>query len=493
MKKAGLIVCFFLSTAFAWAAPDPLWQFSENMQKAYRFVLNLQPDKAKEVLDKISGSSEELHKIYVLSLSETVDILITEDQKRFDQLEANFRQRLDFVESLTDGPEKLFLKSELNLQLGFNLLNLGQNLNAVLAIRRAYNAAQDCVKKYPSFIPIKKTYGVIQVMVGSVPDKYHWFMSLLGMRGSVTNGQKQLQELKDSKCSLNTEATILFYTIKGFINQQFAEAAEGLSGCLKDQPENRLVLFLTINMLMKDSQSEKALEAITTLDNHSQGLQMYYVEYLHGEALLNKGDYENAIISYQKFLKGYKSQSFRKDAHYKIAICYWLLDSETEARVYFEKAKTTGREQADPDKYASSQLSENKFPNKRILKLRFFTDGGYYTEAQQEAKSIQFAELKTLKEKTEYFYRMARLAHKTQEFSVAKIYYEETINLAKENPWYFAPNAALQLGYIYRDQKDFVKAKKYFELAMTYKKHEYKSSIDSKSRSALDQLKSAKV
>jgi len=70
-----------------------------------------------------------------------------------------------------------------------------------------------------------------------------------------------------------------------------------------------------------------------------------------------------------------------------------------------------------------------------------------------------------------------------------KIYYEETIKLSKENPWYFAPNAALQLGYIYRDQKDFEKARKYFEMAMSYRKHEYKSSIDTKSRSALDQMK----
>ncbi|MBS1681776.1 MAG: tetratricopeptide repeat protein [Bacteroidetes bacterium] len=492
-KKAGSVVCFFLSTAVVLAGPDQLWQFSDKMQEAYRYVLNLQPDKAKEVLDQITSPAEELHKIYLLSLSETVDILITEDQKRFDILESNFSKRLQHIDQLSDGPDKLFLKSELSLQLGFNLLNLGQNLNAVLSIRRAYNAALECIKKYPTYIPIKKTYGVLQVMIGSVPDKYHWFMSLLGMKGSVTTGQKQLQELKDSKSSLSIEATILYFTVKGFINQQFAEAAVGLTECLKDQPDSRLILFLSINMLMKDAQSAKALEAITALENHNQGLQMYYIEYLKGEALLNKGDYENAIAAYQKFLKGYRSQSFLKDAHFKIAMCYWLLNDETDAKLFFEKAKTVGREQADPDKYAAAQLLENKFPNKKILKLRFSTDGGYYKEAHEDAKAIQFSELKTLKEKTEYFYRLARLAHKTEEYSVAKIYYEETIALAKENPWYFAPNAALQLGYIYREQKDFVKAKKYFELAITYKRHEYKNSIDSKSRSALDQLKAAKV
>lgn len=493
VRKAGLVACFFLLTRILQAATDPLWQFSDDLTKAYRLVLNLQPEKAQEILSKISDPSQELYKMYVLSLSETADVLITEDQKKFDQLENNFRKRFQIIENLPDGPAKLFLEAELNLQRGFNLLNLDQSFNAVFAIRKAYNLTQDCLKKYPNFIPIKKTSGVIQVMVGSVPDKYHWFMSLLGMRGSVATGQKQLQELRDSKSSLSLEATFLFFTIKGFINQQFSEAATGLTECLKDQPDNRLILFLSINMLTKDSQSEKVLQLISELDQHSQGLQMYYVEYLRAEALLNKGEYSKAIASYQKFLKGYRSLSFKKDALYKIGLCYWLTNDETDAKNYFEKAKTTGREQADPDKYAASQLAENKLPNQKLLKMRFATDGGYYKEAQTVVQSIQFSELKTLKDQTEYFYRKGRLAHKTDEFSVAKIYYEETIHLAKENPWYFAPNAALQLGYIYRDQKNYVMAKKYFEQALSYRRHEYKSSIDSKSRSALEQLKSVKV
>jgi tetratricopeptide (TPR) repeat protein len=470
-----------------------VWQFSEEMQKAYHLVLNLQPDKAKEILAKINSPAEELHKIYVLSLCETVDVLITEDQGRFDQLQTNFKQRLQLIDNLPESAEKLFLEAELSLQKGFNLLNMGENLNSVLAIRRAYNTAQECIKKYPTFAPIKKTYGVIQVMIGAVPDKYHWFMSLLGMRGSVATGQKLLQELRESKSSLNTEATILFFCIKGFINQQFAESATGFDDILKSQPENRLALFIAINMCMKDSQSEKALGYMATLEQHNQGLQMFYIDYLHAEALLNKGEYQSSIGYYQKFLKGYRSQSFKKDAHYKMAICYWLLNNETEAKIYFDKAKVVGKDVADPDKNAAMQLQENKFPNKKLLKVRYLTDGGYYKEAHHTVQSIQFSELHSLKEQTEYFYRQARLAHKTEEFSVAKIYYEETIKLSRENPWYFAPNAALQLGYIYRDQKDFEKAKKYFELAMSYRKHEYKSSIDTKSRAALDQMKTTKV
>ncbi len=492
MKKAGLIACFFL-VCHAALAVDKIWQFSPEMQKAYQLVLNLQPELALAQLNKITDKSEELHKLYVLSLNETIDILVTEDPKRFEQFEKNFRQRQNYLDKLSNSPEVLFLQAELNLQRGFNLLNMSQEFNAVFAIRKAYNLVQDCLKKYPDFLPIKKTSGVIQVMVGSVPDKYAWFMGLLGMKGQVTVGQRLLSELRNSKSSLNLEATILFFTVKGFINQHFAEAAQGMKDCLKEQPDNRLVLFIAINMMMKDSQAENALALFNVLDKEATGLQMYYVDYLRGEALLQKGEYQKAIASFQKFQKGYRSISFKKDSYYKISLCYWLLNDEPQARVNFEKAKITGKELAEPDKYAAKQLEDPTFPNVKILKARLFTDGGYYTEATSTLQSISLSELKSPKEQTEFYYRKARLAHKTKDLVNAKTLYLQTISMTKDNPWYFGANSALQLGYLAQEQKDFGAAKKYFEMALAYQKHEYKNSIDNKAKAALDQLKSNKA
>ena len=487
-KKAGLLACFFLIYQTL-SATDKIWQFSPEMQKAYLLVLNLQPELALAQLNRINNKGEELHKMYVLSLNETIDILVTEDPKRMDQFELHFKQRQQFLEDLPQSPEKLFLQAEFNLQRGFNLLNTGQEFAAVFAVRRAYNLVQDCQKKYPDFIPIKKTSGVIQVMVGSIPEKFAWFMGLLGMRGQVTTGQKYLSELRNSNSSLSLEATILFFTIKGFINQHFAEASEGMKDCLKEQPNNRLVLFIAINMLMKDSQAENTLELFNVLDKFPQGLQMYYVEYLRAEALLQKGEYQKAIAAYQKFQKGYKSSSYLKDSYYKISLCYWLMGDEQQAKSFFEKAKVSGKANAEPDKYAAKQLEEGKLPNTKILKARLFTDGGYYDQAASALKSIAPGELKLAKEQTEFYYRKARLAHKTNDIASAKTFYLQSIAMTKDNPWYFAPNSALQLGYIAQEQKDYVAAKKYFEQALSYKKHEYKDGIDSKAKAGLEQIK----
>ncbi|MEK6781621.1 MAG: tetratricopeptide repeat protein [Bacteroidota bacterium] len=487
IHKAGITACFFL-LSFSSFSGDKIWVFDPDLQKAYQLILNLQTDQAYSELKKINSKSNELHKLYVLSLCETVDVLITEDAGKFEKIDANFKERLRFIQSLPVSAETLFLEAELNLQRGFNLINLNQELSAVFAIKAAYNAAQECQKNYPDFIPIKKTSGVIQVMVGSVPDKFHWFMSLLGMKGSVKVGQKQLEELKASNSSLHLEATILFFTIKGFINQQFEEASKGIADCLKSQPDNRLLLFLGVNMMMKNSQSEEALTLIHALDNLTSGLPVYYMEYLRGEILLQKGDYTHAIHAYQKFIQGYKSHSFKKDAYYKISLCYVLQNKHDLARTNFDLAKKMGKEVAEPDKAAAAQLREDKFPNTKILKVRFYTDGGYYKEAKEALHVILPPDLALSKDLIEYYYRKARLSHKTGELPAAKLFYNQTIDMTGENPWYFAPNSALQLGYIAQSQKDFPSAKKYFEKALSYKRHEYKNSIDGKAKSALDAL-----
>jgi len=468
-------------------AEDNIWKFDPALEAVYKQVLSLQLDEARAQLNTIRNVNE-LHRLYLLTLSETADILITEDEKRFDRFNDEMRGRLEKLSEMPETAETLFLRAEISLQRGLNLMNLGQELNAVLAIRQAYQNAQACLKRYPQFIPVKKTYGVIQVMLGSVPDKYQWFMSLLGMKGSVKVGQKHLEDLRLSGSSLSLEATVIFYAVKGFLNQQFGEAAKGFQESLQKEPDSRLLMFLDINMLMKNSQSEEAFLMMQELDKHPQGLQMVLVDYLRGEALVHHGEYTQAIASYQKFLRGYKSRSFKKDAYYKISLCYYLMGDMVNAQKNYETAKTTGRTAADPDKYADAMLAENAFPNAKLLKLRFATDGGYYKEAKEIVKTITTSDVSKPKDAAELVYRRARLSHKTQDLPTAKNYYLQTIDKTGDNPWYFAPNAALQLGYISQAQGDVEGARKYYEKALSYKRYEYKSGIDSKARYALDQL-----
>jgi tetratricopeptide (TPR) repeat protein len=119
--------------------------------------------------------------------------------------------------------------------------------------------------------------------------------------------------------------------------------------------------------------------------------------------------------------------------------------------------------------------------------LRFATDGGFYDEAKRIQSGIDVGQL-TGQDLCEYYYRTGRLMQKIDDSLVAMVNYEKTIEIQGENDWYYAPNAALQLGYIHLQQNDPAKAKYYLELVFEYHNHPYEKSIRQKAKTALKSI-----
>lgn len=461
-----------------WITPD--------LSKPYGLVLNLNPEDAKTGIKK-TGSPQQ---VYVASLADVLELLITEDEVKFTSYESEFTTRLDQLEKIKPvTADVLFTAAELRLQWAFTYLKFGHEFDAAWNIRQAYLSVQECKKKFPEFTPVKKTSGVLEVMLGSIPEKYQWVISLFGMSGSVERGLQELKQAQTENPSLAFETALLYYLTQGFILQQTSTATAGFDSLIQQHPENRLVLFLGGCVAIKNSESEKALGYFTGLKKLQEGLPLAYASYQLAEVYLHKGEYKLAVVSYKKFLNNYTGQNYVKDAYYKIGICHWLSGHAKDAEQYFKKAKTAGNESTEADKYATRSLAENNYPHVKLSRIRYATDGGYYTEAEAIAATVSDKDLPSKKEQIEFTYRKGRLYHKKGALAEAKLHYTETISASVNDAWYFAPNACLQLGYIYLDENNPEEARTYFEKALTYKKHEYKNSIDSKAKSALARIR----
>ena len=475
------MVCLFLFlSAHSGSAQDLV--FDTNLQSAYQLALNLRPDEALQKLpDQTSVES-----VYIASLAESLELLITEDFTKFSLYEERFHSRLD--KNLKGSPRDYqFLQAEIRLQWAFVYLKFGHELDAALHLRQAYQIAEACKEKFPEYLPIRKTTGLLQIIVGSVPDKYNWVLSLLNMSGSVTSGLAELQNVASSSSQLAFEGRLLLALVKGFVLAQPGTALEDITLILEKEKSNRLAVFLSASLALKDSQSELALHMLTNLSESSIGIPLYYADYLKGEAFLHKGDYLNSISSYRWFINHQTGQNYIKDAYYKIGLCYWLNGNENDALALFKEARNRGKEATEADKSAARSLSEKTPPHIKLSKIRYFTDGGYYQEADKLLASITSMDLTKKKDQVEYYYRKARLAHKLNKADAAE-FYQLTIEMTGQESWYFAPNACLQLGYIYQSQNKIREAEEYFQRALSYRRHEYKNSIDSKARSALAQL-----
>ena len=113
----------------------------------------------------------------------------------------------------------------------------------------------------------------------------------------------------------------------------------------------------------------------------------------------------------------------------------------------------------------------------------------YYDKVEKIIDKVGDFHFPTQKDEVEFNYRKARFYHKTNKIAMAIALYKVTVNAVSDEEWYFGPNSALQLGYIYKAQGDIESAAKYFNMAIEHKNHEYKYSIDNKAKSGLESLK----
>ncbi|HEU5148341.1 MAG TPA: tetratricopeptide repeat protein [Chryseosolibacter sp.] len=480
IKKAAITACLFLLLPASIHSQD--LDFDASVLAAYHSALNIDPAAAFRKIPEETAVTE----TYVTSFAEAVELLVTEDPTKFGQYEERFLKRLD--KNIKGSPRDYqFLQAEIRLQWAFVYLKFGHELDAALRLREAYQIVQTCKSKFPEYIPIRKTSGLLQVIVGSVPDKYSWVLSLLNMSGSVSAGLAELHGVATSKSPLAREAKVLHALVKGFILSRPAEALTEMEQILADHRGNRLALFLGASLALKNASNEVAIGMLKELSQDTTGVPLYYADYLRGEAFLHKGDYLNSISAYRWFIGHQPGQNYIKDAYYKIGLCYWLNGNENDALAVFDEAREKGKEVTEADKSAARSLSDEKPPNVKLSKIRYLTDGGYYKEAEQLLAGIRSLDLDGPKDDAEYYYRKARLSHKLNRPDVIELYLE-TIRMTGQENWYFAPNACLQLGYIYQSQNRVKEATEYFQRALSYRRHEYKNSIDSKARSALAQL-----
>jgi tetratricopeptide (TPR) repeat protein len=480
IRKAAHWVCLFLLSGAPLFAQT--FTFSQKEQQLYNQALNLEFAEVTQALDKTSSPQEQ----YILFLTRTLELLIHEDEKKLSAYQKAF-------EKMKELPDKTateqFIQAELRLQWAFVSLKFGHEFDAAFNLRQAYQITEACKKRYPDFIPIYKTSGLLNIMIGAVPDKYNWLLSLLGVEGSIETGVSDLTKVIDANTSLSSEAELLLGLANGFI---FQKPDEGLAHIdhLKKSYDHRLLNFLGGSLAIKNSQSELALSYLQPFSNAEGVSALPYAQYLLGEIYLHKADYLLAIKHYENFRNKYRGVNYIKDAYFKTGLCYLLNGNQSQAEKFLQAARSNGKEMVEADIYAANALEENELPHVELSKARYATDGGYYGNAEKILNNLESARLSRKKDKVEYYYRKARLAHKQNKTDAAILFYGQVIDsTGNDDHWYYAPNSALQLGYIKLASGNENEAREYFEKALSYKKHEYKNSIDSKARGALAQIK----
>ncbi|TKC04922.1 tetratricopeptide repeat protein [Pedobacter frigoris] len=471
------------------------FDFNANCLKAYQNIFELKLGTARQL---IAAEKKTNPKNAIVPLLENYAdyfyLLTSESKQEFDRLEKSKSKRLDLIEEGdSSSPYYLYAQAEINLQWALIRGRYGEYFTAAREIKKANGLLLDNQKKFPSFQLNAKGLGLINAFLGNLPDGIlKSTLATLGIKGNLQTGIVMLDKLADglpsSKFEPFYEEVVFYYA---FVLNDIAHSpvayAKTMKYTARISDASLLKTYLQALVSAKNGHNDEAISILERKPTGPAYQAFPYLDFLEGAAKLNKLDYSSSA-DFGRFLRTNKGVNYIKDANLHLG---WisLLKGDTEAYSGFmAKVKSNGYAYQEKDKQAFNEANE-AMPNKSLLKARLLFDGGYHDKALDllwDAKPEGFS---AGRDRTEFYYRRGRINDELNKEDAALSDYQNAINSGKGLRYYFAANAALQIGKIYENKKNYAKARQAYNLAIQMKNHDYESSIETQAKAGLNRMK----
>ncbi|MBF9239574.1 DUF3808 domain-containing protein [Hymenobacter sp. BT683] len=472
------------------APPAP--QLTPNSRRAYAEVFKLRLEPARELLrQELLATPSAPAPLLVANCADFVELIVTQDASRYESLVSSQETHLEVLERAPASAMRDYARAEITLHLGLSQLLFKHLVAGGYHLRSGYHQMQEVVKRYPAFAPARKTLGVCEFAVGSLPAGYHWLLRLLGLSANVDAGLRNLAWAAARPSEFQTESQIYLTLIREGYYKKPEEGLRLMERLAAEQPSNLLFAYLLMSVNKRQHLGEEALAAYRGRPTGTGYLAVPYLHHMAADLLLYRGDYAASERENLTFLREYKGLHYRKDAAFKLYLAAWLggQPAATVAR-YREHINRPGPTDVEEDNYAQHYYHEAQALHPVLTKARLQIDGGYNRQALTTLRRFHPTPGTLWRDLIEEPYRRARAFQGLGQLDSAWFYFERTLTVAGPRaPYYYAPQAALQQGYLAQQAGNKAQARIYFQKALNYPWHEYKNSTDAKAALALRELK----
>ena len=292
MKK--IILTIFVLTFTIDAKADFIW--NENCIKAYNLVMELKFLEGNKIL-KLEKSENKKNVIPFLieNYIDYLTIQIGERELDFNKLEKNKKNRIKKINTgNSNSPWFLYSKAEINIQWAANRIKFKNYFFAGIEIKKAYDLIQENKKKFPEFYPNYKILGTLNSLIGSIPKKYDWILSLINIEGNIEKGEIEMQKIL-SELKNNSEFNFLLnetYFIYSFLKMNLHNDTKGMLFLLNEikNINNPLIIFASSRLAYKLGKNDLALSILEKYKPNNNDYHFIYFEYLIGIHKQNKLD-----------------------------------------------------------------------------------------------------------------------------------------------------------------------------------------------------------
>ena len=463
-------------------------QLTTNSHRAYAEVLKLRLSAARQLLQpELTRAPTAPAPLLVANCADFAELLISQNASRYEAITEAQQARLDALDKTPAGALRDYARAEINLHLGLSQLLFKHLVAGGWHLRRGVQQMQDVVKHYPDFVPARKTLGLCQFAIGSLPEGYHWLLRLLGLSGDVEGGLRNLALAANQPHDFQTESQIYQALIRESYYKKPDDANRLVERLQAQQPDNLLFSYLLISLHKRQHHGDAALAAYRARPVGSAYVPLAYLHHMAADLLLYQSDYAGSERENLVFLREYRGVHYLKDAYFKLYLAAWLGGQSAAVMArYREQINQHGLTDIEEDNYAQHYYRQAKALNPILTRARLQIDGGYDRAALATLRSFRPTAATDLRDRVEEPYRRARAYQDLGRLDSARLAYERTLAVSGTvGTYYFGPQAALQLGYICLAAGQKAQAKAYFERALNSPWHEYKNSTDAKAKLAL--------
>jgi len=471
--------------------------FNKNCNQAFEDIFSLKLPKADLTLNQeLEKNPENAFAIYLKGLSEIIAVFISENGKKYKQLQVSIPDKLKKIEKFGEkSAYTQFFKGQLLFYYGITQAKFEDFFSAGSNIRDSYITLKANALKYPNFLPNNTIMGVIETFSGTVPNSYKWIINMVGVKASVNNGMKRLDKFTNADFPNNThleyfkmEANIFKGGLYNLVLHNEKKGWEIISSCTNDFKTNLLSAYLRASFLIKTGDIENAIEILNNCPKGIEFIELRFMDYLLGASKLSRLD-KDADKYLILFVTNFKGRNYIKSALQKLAWYYLINGDYVNYQLYMNKIPKAGFEFTDEDKQASKNALSKYIPNISLLRSRLLFDGGYYDRAYQELEGKSTKNYAEKRDQVEFIYRLARIYQKQGKSDVAVLNFEKCIAAGKNLPHYYAMASSIEIATIYESKNNLPYAKKYYLKALSFNKNkEYVNSLEQRAKAGIDRV-----
>jgi tetratricopeptide (TPR) repeat protein len=335
-----------------------------------------------------------------------------------------------------------------------------------------------------------KLSGILGVLFQQVPEQYGKYLRLLGIHASGLSGLNGLERYYSAASAGSVERTegylLLVTSLKEFSKDPAAAwnfvKAEGLP-----MLDNPLVRYQSALAALKAGDCESALKLLEGDGKSNDSRTFPFWNYQLGRCKLYRND-PDAAACLEKFINLPGGDNYRHRALLLTGWFYLIHGQKEKTQALFTQMKNLSGPYTPYDRQALSEASENRLPDPDLLKVRILFDGGYYDPCLATCKKLMDSGRLSEPEVGELLYRKGRCEQRLGNYTQAINSYIGVVDRADVIRNYTVPNAALQLGDLYKKSGQIKLARKYYNVCLEWNKYGFREGISRQAEMALKEL-----